>query len=458
MQKIKNSLSAKVFLWMLSALTVCSMLIYVIVMLMIPQQYTALSNSRITKEVERLSQELENADSQTASEKIYNFCIQNHSAAILKTGSRSVCFGEVNTLSQERNSSSVSLILQLSDYKTESCLTVISSASTAEEINHTFLRIMPFVFVSILLISAASAWVCSRAIVHPVLKISSVSKRMAQMDMTWRCDVSRCDELGTLADSLNTLSLKLTQAINELENTNAKLRQEIEKTNALEKQRRDFFAAASHELKTPITILKGQIESMILEIGRYKDVKNVLPETLQEIENMELLVREILSISKIEMNGVNDHSEQIAVHEELMKAAEHLAPLAQEKEISIHQHLNDVWIKGNTALFYKALHNIMSNAVRHSPSGSHVTIRLTEQQLSVQNTGVTLTEEDITALFTPFYRVDKSRNKATGGSGLGLYLVKTILELHGFPFSIKNKENSVIFTITLHSKNEIKTK
>lgn len=458
MQKIRNSLSAKVFLWVLSVLTMCSLFIYGIVMVMIPRQYTAISSNRINDEIERLSQELENVDFQTANEKIYNFCIKNHSSALLQTGDDSVGFGGIEDLEEKTNCITVSLILQLSDCETESCLTIIVSPSTAEEINHTFFKMIPLILVIILLISAGSAWVCSRIIVRPVLEISNVSKKMAQMDMTWCCNVDRRDELGILSESLNTLSLKLTQAMGELETANLKLHQEIETVNALEKQRRDFFAAASHELKTPITILKGQIESMILEIGKYKDVKKVLPETLHEIENMEQLVKEILSISKIEINGLADKTNRIAVHEKLKAAAELLEPLAREKEIVIHQSLEPVWIEGNDLLFQKALHNIISNAVIHSPKGSDVMISLTENCLSVQNTGITIPESEMSELFNPFYRVEKSRNKATGGSGLGLYLVKTILELHNFPFSISNGENSVIFTITFHSENEIKIK
>lgn len=448
MRRIKTSLSAKIFLWMLLALTVCSLMIYGIVMIIIPQQYTAFSNERINAEIDQLSQELENVDSETARNKIYDFCIKNHSAAMLMTGTQSISFGDMENAAEDKSSYTVSIALQLTDYEMASLLTIVTTTSTAREINHTFLHMLPFIFAIIILISATSAWLCSQVIVRPIAKISSVSKRMAQLDMTWHCDVNRSDELGILADSLNTLFLKLTQTMDELELTNEKLRQEIAAVHAIEKQRRDFFAAASHELKTPITILKGQIESMILEIGRYKDVKSILPETLQELEHMEKLVKEILSISKLELNGLAENMTPVAVHESLRNVVEQLAPLAEEKSMKITQTGKAVWIQGNSVLFQKALHNILCNAIRHSPKGSTVSIQLTETSLVVQNTGITLPEEEIPDLFTPFYRVEKSRNKMTGGSGLGLYLVKTILELHNLPFSIANGDHCVIFTIS----------
>ena len=236
----------------------------------------------------------------------------------------------------------------------------------------------------------------------------------------------------------------------ELENANEQLRKDMEHITELSRQRRDFFAAASHELKTPITILKGQIESMILGIGKYKDTGKVLPETLKEVENMERLVKEILTISKIEMDGLAGKAELVPLTDTLAKVMETLLPLAQERQITVHSQLaEDVTVSGNASLLEKAIHNILSNGIRHSPEGAEVFIHLTPSVLTVTNTGTSIPEEDLPVLFTPFYRVEKSRNKSTGGSGLGLYLVKTILELHGIPHSIVNTENGVQFTAFL---------
>lgn len=108
----------------------------------------------------------------------------------------------------------------------------------------------------------------------------------------------------------------------------------------LNKQRQHFFATASHELKTPITIIKGQVESMIMEIGRYKDTRRILPETLKEIENMEQLVKEILSISKLEMNTTN-HTELLSLSNILKRVYKHLIPLANEKHIRIQKNISE---------------------------------------------------------------------------------------------------------------------
>lgn len=284
----------------------------------------------------------------------------------------------------------------------------------------------------------------------PILEISRISKRMARLDMTWDCKVDRTDEIGVLANSLNSMAKRLDAAMKELECANLKLKADMKNMAELSKQRRDFFAAASHELKTPITILKGQVESMILGIGIYKDTQKVLPETLKEIENMERLVKEILAISKIEMDGLAENLESVSIAHLLSKVTENLLPLALEADIKYHTEISeDVVISGNRSLLEKAIHNIVNNAIRHSPKGAEVFVQLLEHQLIVTNTGTMIPEEELSVLFTPFYRVEKSRNKATGGSGLGLYLVKTILELHGLEYRIENKENSVVFTVWL---------
>ena len=130
--------------------------------------------------------------------------------------------------------------------------------------------------------------------------------------MTWQCKINRTDEIGILANSLNSMSQNLSDTMLKLETANRQLKQDMEHIDELNKQRQYFLATASHELKTPITIIKGQVESMIMEIGRYKDTRTILPETLKEIENMEQLVKEILSISKLEMNTMS-HTELLSL-------------------------------------------------------------------------------------------------------------------------------------------------
>ena len=139
----------------------------------------------------------------------------------------------------------------------------------------------------------------------------------------------------------------------------------------------------------------------------------------------------------------------------LKAAIQTILPLAQDKNIQIHHNINtDMVLSVNPNLWNKALSNIIGNAVRHSPCGNDVFVIFqsydNRNTLIIENTGASIPEADLPHMFTPFYRADKSRNKATGGSGLGLYIVKTILDLHGMTYLIKNTEQGVAFFLYLN--------
>lgn len=450
-KKIRNSLSAKVFLWIAGLLILCSLLIYGMVMIFLPQSYTVVASSRVETEIEQLIDTLSQTDYDSAGEVIERFCQDNRASVILDDGTASHAFGTVDEQSVERGEAMTAAVdVKFADRDGSYYLSITAPVSAGNELTMAFLELLPLLLLLILLISALGAFLCSRVLVRPVLEISRISKRMADLDMTWDCKVNSADELGVLANSLNTMAKRLDAAMKELESANEQLRKDMEHVTELSRQRRDFFAAASHELKTPITILKGQIESMILGIGKYKDTGKVLPETLKEVENMERLVKEILTISKIEMDGLAGKAEPVSLLDTITKVTETLLPLARERQITVHSQLaEDVTVSGNASLLEKAIHNILSNAIRHSPEGAEVFIRLTPSALTVTNTGTSIPEEDLPVLFTPFYRVEKSRNKATGGSGLGLYITKTILDYHKIICNITNTENAVKFTAFL---------
>ena len=447
-KKIRNSLSAKVFLWIAGLLILCSLLIYGMVMIFLPQSYTVVASSRVESEIQQLTETLSRADFADSGEILNQFSRENQALVVLTGAGDSRSFGSVVSGDRE-NILTTSLEITFADRTDTYTLSITAPVSAGRELTVALSKMFPFLLLLILLISALGAFLCSRVLVRPVLEISRISKRMAHLDMTWDCKVNRTDELGVLANSLNTMAKRLDTAMKELESANEQLKDDMEHITELSRQRRDFFAAASHELKTPITILKGQIESMILGIGKYKDTGKVLPETLKEVENMERLVKEILTISKIEMDGLAGKAVPMSVSDTLTKVTEALLPLAKERQIAVHSKLvEDVTVSGNVSLVEKAIHNILSNAIRHSPEGAEVLIYLTPSVLTVTNTGTSIPEEDLPVLFTPFYRVEKSRNKSTGGSGLGLYLVKTILELHGFQYRVENTETGVVFTVT----------
>ena len=126
---------------------------------------------------------------------------------------------------------------------------------------------------------------------------------MSSLELDTRCSVKSNDEIGILASSLNNLSKNLSLSLNELKDKNIILKKEIEKEREIDKMRRDFFNAVSHELKTPITIIKGQLEGMIYNVGVYINRDKYLNRSLEVTQSMEKLIKEILTISRMESNN-----------------------------------------------------------------------------------------------------------------------------------------------------------
>ncbi|MCM1234829.1 MAG: HAMP domain-containing histidine kinase [Ruminococcus flavefaciens] len=449
-KKMKNNLSIKVFLWVFLALTVCSMLIYGIVLTVLPRQYQLTSDQQLDTNTELLVSKLQNIHYDDAVKEIYNFCIQNNVSAMLSDDNGTLSFGEIESGESTVATSNIAATVTFLGSKKEYALVISSLSQTADTILNLMLRFLPAVFVIIFLLSFLSGFICSKVIVSPIANISQISKRMASLDLTWRCDIETDDEIGVLASSLNTMAARLQGTMEELTDVNHKLMDDMDQLGILEEQRKNFFAAVSHELKTPLTILKGQIENMILGYGDYQNHDKYLPEALKAADDIEHLIGEIITISKMESMDLQDTLQEISLKQAVNDAVEMILPLAQEKDMQIHQNISaDVMLSVNPNLWGKALSNIMGNAVRHSSSGGDVFISVkcgeNGNALIIENTGASIPETDIPHMFTPFYRADQSRSKVTGGSGLGLYIVKTILDLHGMNYSLKNTEQGVAF-------------
>ena len=147
-------------------------------------------------------------------------------------------------------------------------------------------KAIPVLSVVIISVSIVAAFFYTVYMTTPIKRISRISKQMAALDFSGLCSVSRTDEIGVLAGSLNDLSGKLSSALSQLQSANKQLQADIDKERELERQRMDFFSAASHELKTPITIIKGQLQGMLYQVGRYKDREKYLEECLATTDTL----------------------------------------------------------------------------------------------------------------------------------------------------------------------------
>ena len=171
-----------------------------------------------------------------------------------------------------------------------------------EEATDSIELFLPFAILSIIIISFAISSLYSILISGPLIKLNKVAKRMANLDFNNTIEINGKDEIGELSNSLNLMNKNLKEAFEQLEKINFKLTKEIEMERKLEKERREFVATISHELKSPITIISGQLEGMIYNIGKYKDRDKYLKESYDVTQKMKELVQEILHLSERE-NG-----------------------------------------------------------------------------------------------------------------------------------------------------------
>jgi two-component system sensor histidine kinase VanS len=240
-----------------------------------------------------------------------------------------------------------------------------------------------------------------------------------------------------------------TRFMDKLRKANAALERDIEFKREQEVERLAFFSAVSHELKTPITVLKGQLTGMLDGVDVYRDRDKYLARALTVTGRMEGMVQELLTVTRLETLPPNDGTANLSAL--LKKSLELYDELIQQNDRKLRVEIaEDVRVRGDEALLSKALDSILSNAVFYSLEGAELFVTLTRQGshavLNVTNGGVTIPEEALPHLFEPFFRVEKSRSRATGGSGLGLYLVKLIFDRVNAEYEIENVEKGVRFT------------
>ena len=314
-------------------------------------------------------------------------------------------------------------------------------------------RAAPCLALALLAFSLLCAVGYSRYLARPIVRISSIAGRMAELDFQWKCGETRRDEIGALGRSLDEMAERLSAALAELEEANAALRGDMERARELERQRLAFFSAASHELKTPVTILKGQLSGMLDGVGVYRDREKYLARSLQVAGRMEALVGELLAVSRMESDGASRREvvELSALTAE--KLAQDAELLEQRGMTAVEALEPGLLVEGERALLGRAVENLLSNAALYSPEGAEIRVTAAGQGaqvvLTVENTGARIPAEALPHLFEAFYRAEPSRSRATGGSGLGLYLVRMIVERHGGTCRIENSADGVRFTALL---------
>jgi len=448
-KKIKNSLSIKIFLGIMTILVVVSLFIYGSLRILMPKVFESEQSEQFTANLHTLASQLESVSIDDIESHITDFAINNQSSVSIYN-SENTELAYVNFSSDESPSDNevVSGTINFQNAgKTYSLVAKIPSSSV-DQLSGTFTHVFPYIIMIIFCLSALVAFLYSHIIARPIVSISNISKKMTVLDMTWRCNIVRSDEIGVLASSLNTMAEKLKYTLEELKSANEKLQKDIDRERQQEKQRIDFFRAVSHELKTPITILKGELEGVIYAVGEYKDRDTYLRRCMGTVIEMENMVKEILSASRMADSDFSISVAEVNIGQVITECCQKLQGIVEDKAmIFVTDIENPFFYHGDEAMLKKAFSNIIANAVYHSPVGATITVSLKDGMFHTENTGVYIEPADIGQIYQPFYRIDQSHNRSTGGSGLGLYIVKTIFDRHGLYYEIDNSDKGVQFTV-----------
>lgn len=460
-KKIKSRLSAKVFLLTLLLIAVCCFTTYSFILQATPKNYqydiedVDLELSFLPDEFSRTEKEYAYMFLEAESDWIEEQYENEFALHFFQSDGQEVSLHDINQLVGGRITD-FDKVEKTKPYTasfadSDSIYTLLVTRNTAKhtQTEEAIQGTLPVLCLVVLLGSIISAFFYSWYMTVPIKKVSKLSKKMADMDFSGFCPVGRADEIGVLSDSLNKLSRKLATTLSELQEANQKLQADIDMEKQLEKQRVEFFSAASHELKTPITIIKGQLQGMLYQVGRYKDRETYLAQSLEVTDTLEKMVQELLAISRLDTPGYTCKKCRLNLNKLIVDRITAFEDLFMQRDLTVEQFISpEIYILGDMQLLQKVLDNLLGNAAAYSEAGNNIIVNLWKEAdnvgLTIENTGAHIPDEDIPKLFEAFYRVDQSRNRQTGGTGLGLYIVKTILDLHSAKIKIANTIQGVI--------------
>lgn len=317
------------------------------------------------------------------------------------------------------------------EINTQCILSVNVSVKFLNDMERVMISILPYIILITIGIGILAQYIYSSVISRPLIKINNIAKKISKEDFKEKLYYSGEDEISELSNSINLISSNLEAKIKKLRESNSKLLSDIEKEKKQDKRRRDFIKVISHELKTPITAINGQIEGMIYNIGPYKDRDKYLRETLDSVNDLRELVLEIINIGKyeenIELNLKNSNINYLI--KDLIESYDYFI---KEKDIKINVNEEDnLNVVGDENILGKVFSNLINNSIKYALVNSEIKIDiLKEGRFKISNYSKCLNELNKEDIFKAFYRGEESRNKETGGSGLGLYIVKTLLDIH----------------------------
>lgn len=319
---------------------------------------------------------------------------------------------------------------------------------------HTTNRFLWYISMFACLIGGIIVYFYAKKFVRPIEEIDRVAMHIANQDFSLKASEKGADEIGRLAVNINKMSEHLKNDMDLLKEYNIRLQEDIRQKAAEEEIRKEFISNVSHELKTPLEIMLGYTE-MLKEEGEEIDREYYYNVLIDETKEMSRLVEQLLNLSNME-NQLEKIEEKTISFSELMEELLNVNRiLFQQKELQVETDFDkDCIVRADGRHIKEAVNNYLSNAIRYTPQGGKIKVSLKKEEdnivLYVFNEGENIPEKEIEKIWDHFYQIDKSRKKGEEKNiGLGLYIVKKIMEAHKGGYGVINKEGGVEFYLSL---------
>ena len=324
-------------------------------------------------------------------------------------------------------------------------------------ISNTFIT---YIGIVTLIIGIIAAFVLSSYISKPIKQLSNIAERMSELDFDIKYDGKDKGEIGLLGKSMNNMSQKLEENISQLKTANLELQRDIDKKEKLEKMRTDFLSNVSHELKTPIALIQGYAEG--LKEGITDDPESMdfyCSVIMDEAAKMNNMVKRLLTLNQIEFGEDELVMERFDINELVKSVVSANELRATQKNLSITYDIMDtpLYVWADEYKVEEVVTNYLSNAINHCCNENIIKIKVGQidkdnVRVSVFNTGNNIPEADIEHIWEKFYKVDKARTREYGGNGIGLSIVKAIVESMGKTCGVNNLSDGVEFWFDLDCK------
>lgn len=292
-----------------------------------------------------------------------------------------------------------------------------------------------WIFVLACGIIIVTSLLMTNLITKPIKKLTDVAIKISNGDLSQRANIRGKSEIAEMAQTFDMMCSKLQN---------------------LDEQRSEFVSDASHELKTPLASMKILVESMLYQDSVPEEVyKEFLGDINKEIDRMNSLITDLLLLSKMDSDIVTINIEKVRISTIINKCIGALEPIARERDIRLNADMTDDFeIECDPLKLRQALNNLIENAIKYTRDGGHVSVITKhhggEGAIRIEDDGVGMSEEHLEHIFERFYRVDKARSRETGGTGLGLHIVRRIALMHSGRVEVESKEGvGSVFTLIL---------